>query len=207
MLRKYIVPIVALVIIITLFVMYRGQNRLNRKTLQSNYSLVSQLNELRQKDQQLRQGMEQIQQARQQAPQLQGTFVDRKKYFRQNWKNYIHVSLNDYKTGFLGGVKDIRVIVYNDSVFPLDNVLAVLRYYRANGKLFKTENININNIAGKSSKSAEAPDSRRGLKITLQLQRITSQQMNFCWSADKKVAPGDQDPYQCATTANGHYNE
>jgi hypothetical protein len=197
MIRKYIIPAISIVVIITLFVMYRDQHKLYQKTLQANYSLVTQLNELRQKDQQIQQGMQQMQEAQQIAPQLKGTFIDQKKYFRQNWQNYIHVSLNDYKTSLLGGVRDVKVIVNNDTEFALDNVTALVQYYRANGKLFKTEHISINNIPAKSSKNMAAPDSRRGMSIKLQLQRITSQDMNFCWAADKKISPGTDDPYQC----------
>jgi hypothetical protein len=203
MLRKYVLPAIALLVIITLFVLYRGQHRLYRKTLQANYTLVTRLNELRQKDQQMEQGMQQIQQANQDAPALHATFIDRRKYYRQNWENYIHVSLNDYKTGFLGGVKDVRVTVSNGTEFPLDNVTAQLSYYRATGKLFKTEQVSLLNVAAGASKSVRAPDSRKGMKVSLRLERITSQQMNFCWSASRKPAPGDEDPWECASTGDG----
>lgn len=139
-----------------------------------------------------------MQQAKEDAPALKGTFVDRKKYFHQNWKNYIHVSLNDYKTGLLGGVKGIKVIANNDTEFPIDNIVVQVAYYRSNGKVFKTEQITLNDLKAKSSKSVTAPDSRRGMSLKLSLERITSQEMNFCWSAAKKVSPGDNDPYQCA---------
>lgn len=201
MLRKYVIPVVGIILLITLFVMYSTQHRLYRKTLQANYSLLAHLRELEQQDQQVTQGMQQIQRAQTDAPELKGTFIDQKKYYRQNWKNYIHVSLNNYKTGFLGGVKDIQVKVDNDTEFSLDNLLVLVQYYRANGKLFKTEPVNLNSVKAKSSISAPAPDSRRGMSVKIALQRITSQEMNFCWSADKKASPGNDDPYQCAPAA------
>jgi hypothetical protein len=196
-LRKSIPLIVAIVIIIILWIMYQNQHRLYLQTRQANYNLVTKMNELRQKDERIQQGMQQIQNTQALAPQLKGTFIDRKKYFRQNWQNYIHVSLNNYKTGFLGGMKDIKVTVNNDTEFPLDNVMVSLLYFRANGKLFKKGQLSIDNIQPKSSKEITAPDSRRGMKITVKFQRITSQEMNFCWSVDKKAMPGDNDPYQC----------
>lgn len=199
MLKKYILPAIAIILIFTLWIMYRNQHRLYQKTLQANYSLVTQMNEIRQKDEQLKQGIQQIQQAREDAPMLKGTFIDRRKYFRQNWANYIHVSLNDYKTGLLGGVKDIKAIVSNDTEFPLDNVVVKVEYFRSNGKLFKTEQITLSNIKAKTSKSVSAPESRRGMSLKIKLERITSQGMNFCWSSTKKVEPGNNDPYQCAS--------
>lgn len=203
MFRKYLIPAVAVLLIITLFVMYRNQHRLYRKTLQSNYSLVTRLNELREKERQMEQGMEQIRQATQDAPPLHATFIDRKKYYRQNWKNYIHVSLNDYKTGFLGGVKDVEVSVDNGTEFKLDNVTARLSYYRAGGSLFKTEDVSLTDIAPGSSKSVHAAGSRKGMKVTVRPERITSQGMNFCWSSSRKPAPGNNDPWQCAPTGDG----
>lgn len=200
MVKKYIIPAIAVIIILTLWIMYRNQHRLYQKTLQANYTLVSQMNAMRQKDEQLTQGIRQIQQAQEDAPMLKGTFIDRKKYFRQNWKNYIHVSLNNYNTGLLGGVKNIKMIATNDTEFPLDNVVVLLQYFRSNGKLFKTEKITLDNIKAKSSKSVSAPDSRRGMSLKLKLERITSQGMNFCWSSAKKAAPGNNDPYQCVSS-------
>lgn len=197
MYKKYIIPAIAIIIIITLFVMYRNQYKLHKEALQANYSLNAHLRELQQRNQQMSQAIQQMQRAQAAAPLLKATFVDREKYFRQNWKNYIHVSLNNYKTGFLGGIHDLKVAVSNNTEFLLDNVVVNLRYYRASGKLFKTEKISIGHIKAKSSKQIAAPESRKGMKVTLSLQSMTSQEMNFCWSADKKVAPGNDDPYQC----------
>lgn len=197
MLKKYLIPAAAVILIITLFVMYRTQHRLYKKTLQANYSLAAHIRELQQANQQVTQGIEQIQQSQVHDAQVRGNFVDQRKYYREHWQNYIHISLNDYKTGLLGGVHGIKVLVSNDTEFPLDNVVASIQYYRANGKLFKTEQVAVNNVKAKSSASASAPDSRKGMSVKLVLARITSQQMNFCWSKDKTAAPGERDPYAC----------
>lgn len=199
MVRKYILPAIAIAIMITLFVMYRNQHKLYQKTLQANYSLNTHLRELEQKNQQITQAIQQMQQAEAAAPLLKATFVDQRKYYRQNWKNYIHVSLNNYKTGFLGGIHHLKVKVNNDTEFSLDHVVVLLKYYRSNDKLFKTEKVSIGPVKAKSSQNVSAPESRKGMKVKLQLERITSQKMNFCWSAGKKAAPGDNDPYQCVT--------
>lgn len=197
MLKRNILLIIAIIIIVVLWAKYRSEHKLYKQTLQANYNLVTKMNELRQKDQQMEQGMQQMQNTQALAPQLKGTFIDRKKYFRQNWQNYIHVSLNNYKTGFLGGLKDIKVTVNNDTEFPLENVMVSLQYFRANGKLFKRNDVSIDNIPPKSSKEIAAPDSRKGMKITATFKRITSQEMNFCYAANKKTEPGNNDPYQC----------
>lgn len=200
--KKYFLPLVAIILIIVFWTMYRTQRKLYKQTLQANYNLVTKMNELRQKDERIQQGMQQIQNTQALEPQLKGTFIDRKKYFRQNWENYIHLSLNNYKTGLLGGLKNIQVTVNNDTEFPLDNVTVILEYFKADGRLFKKNIVNVNNIPPKNSREIAAPDSRRGMKITAQFERITSQAMNFCWYLNKKVEPGDNDPYQCVSTKN-----
>lgn len=201
MVKKYIIPGIAIILIITFFVMYRNEHRLYQKTLQANYSLSTHLRELQDKNQQVTQGIQQIQQSVEHNAQIKGSFVDQRKYYRQHWQNYIHVSLNNYKTGLLGGIHGVKVVVTNDSEFPLDNVVASVQYFRANGKLFKTERVGVDNVKEKSTASVSAPDSRKGMSVKLVLNRITSQQMNFCWSQDKKAIPGDMDPYACVPDA------
>lgn len=198
--KKYIFPAVAIIVIILLLTMYRAEHKLYKQTLQANYNLVTRMNELQQKDERIQQGMQQIQNTQALGSQLKGTFIDRKKYFRQNWKSYIHVSLNNYKTGLLGGLKNIKVIINNDTEFPIDNATVLLQYFKSNGQLFKRNLVSLNNIQPKTSQEINAPDSRRGMKISVQFEQITSQEMNFCWNVNKKAEPGNDDPYQCVPT-------
>ena len=131
----------------------------------------------------------------------QGTFVDRRVYFRKNWQQFIAVTTSDYKTGFLGGIKDLKVIVRNQTEYPLDNVVVSVQYTRGNGDVFKTEEYTINNVPAKGTQSVAAADSRKGQKVAIKIISVTSQEMNFCWSVTKTAAPGNTDPYQC-TPAN-----
>jgi len=195
--RKYIFHIIAVVLILGLFSLYRAQHSLYEKTKQINRDLVQQLKGLQEKNQQVSQAVQQITSRQDEQEFGQATFIDRKKYFRMNWKNYIHVSVNDYKTGFLGGIHGLKVTVTNDTEYDLDNVVVSLKYKRAKGEVFKTEQVAFDKIPAKKSAAVEAPDSRKGMSVDIALQRITSQEMNFCWSVDKKAAPGNNDPYQC----------
>jgi hypothetical protein len=129
--------------------------------------------------------------------QAQVQFVDRREYFRRNWKQYISVNTGDYKTGFLGGIKDLQITVRNQTEYPLDNAVVAVQYLRNNGNVFKTEQYTVHNIPEKGAQSVQASNSRKGSKINIVLVSVTSQPMNFCWSKDKRVAPGDQDPWAC----------
>jgi hypothetical protein len=127
----------------------------------------------------------------------EGTFVERRTYYRRNWKQFIAVTTSDYRTGFLGGIKNLHIIVRNQSEYSLDNVVVEVQYMRGNGEVFKTEEYTINDVPAKGTKSVQASSSRKGQKVELRLLSITSQPMNFCWSANKPAAPGNPDPYLC----------
>ncbi|WP_343701159.1 hypothetical protein [Chitinophaga sp.] len=129
--------------------------------------------------------------------QAQAQFVDRREYYRRNWKQYISVNTGDYKTGFLGGIKDLKITVRNQTEYPLDNAVVAVQYLRGNGNVFKTEQYTVHNIPEKGTGSVQASNSRKGTKVNIVLVSVTSQPMNFCWSKDKRVAPGDQDPFAC----------
>lgn len=129
--------------------------------------------------------------------QVQGQFVDRREYFRKNWKQYISVNTGDYKTGFLGGIKDLKITVRNQTEYPLDNAVVRVEYLKGNGNVFKTEQYTVSNIPEKGTQSVQASNSRKGMKVNIKLLSVTSQPLNFCWSVDKKAAPGNPDPWAC----------
>ncbi|RPE12852.1 hypothetical protein EGT74_04730 [Chitinophaga lutea] len=133
--------------------------------------------------------------------QAQAQFIDRREYFRRNWKQYISVNTGDYKTGFLGGIKDLRITVRNQTEYPLDNAVVQVQYLRGNGGVFKTEQYTVHNIPEKGALSVQASNSRKGTKVNISLLSVTSQPMNFCWSRDKRAAPGDADPWACVPAA------
>ncbi|WP_343668504.1 hypothetical protein [Chitinophaga sp.] len=127
----------------------------------------------------------------------QGQFVDPRIYYRKNWKQFIAVTNSDYRTGFLGGIKDLDVIVKNQTEFVIDNVIVSVEYLRGNGDVFKTEQYTISDIGAKGTKSVRAADSRKGQKVVVRLVSVTSQSMNFCWAVNKVVDPVNADPYKC----------
>lgn len=198
MIKKFIIPVIFLAAAIILFVMYRRQHQLYVEKTQLISQLTTEINQLQNQNTALQQSIRKMQQARAASELLQPTFIDQQKYYRQNWKNYIRLSVNDYQTGFLGGINNIKIKISNQTDYAIDEVTAIVRYFRANGQLFKTENIRFGNIPPQKSRRITAPDSRRGMSIKAHITRITSRSMNFCWWEGKKVTAGNDDPYRCA---------
>ncbi|MGX5820818.1 hypothetical protein ACWKWU_21660 [Chitinophaga lutea] len=133
--------------------------------------------------------------------EAQAQFIDRREYFRRNWKQYISVNTGDYRTGFLGGIRDLEVTVRNQTEYPIDNAVVEVQYLRGNGNVFKTDRYTVHNIAEKGAQSVPAAASRKGTKVRIELVSVTSQAMNFCWSRDKRPALNDPDPWACVPKA------
>ncbi|MGE7773907.1 hypothetical protein ACQKLP_04250 [Chitinophaga sp. NPDC101104] len=172
-----------------------------RKLLRVNAGLIRENQELKDRLTLSNRTTQQIADRKDMQLQMQATFVDRREYFRRNWKQYITLHTGDYKTGFLGGIRNLEITLRNQTEYPLDNAVVIVEYLRGNGAVFKSEPYTIHNIPEKGSRTIQASNSRKGTKVNIRLVSVTSQPMNFCWSADKRVAPGDEDPWACVPRA------
>lgn len=91
-------------------------------------------------------------------------------------KKMVSLEANDYQVGLLGGIKNLRMLVVNNSAFILDKVKFELQYLKPNGEVVKTENMILKSIAPKSSKSMAIPSNKRGVKVTYHITSIQSKQ-------------------------------
>lgn len=195
--RSAVFLIVFIFIVIFFVLSYSRQQKRVRQVLNQNERLLNENRDLRRSLEVNSQTVQQITDRREVQQRTQGTFVERRTYYRRNWKQFIAVNTSDYRTGFLGGIKDLKIIVRNQTEYPLDNIVVSVKYMKGNGDVFKTEEYTINDVPAKGFKSMNASGSRKGQKVELKLQSITSQSMNFCWAANKPVAEGNPDPYLC----------
>lgn len=199
--RRFLLSaILGFLLIVVSLSAYRDRKRA-RTILHENERLIGENRDLRNSLTLSHRTAQQIADRKDMQQMTQAQFVDRREYFRRNWKQYISVNNGDYKTGFLGGIKNLRVQVRNQTEYTLDNAVVSVQYLRNNGDVFKTEQYTVHNIPAKGVQSVTASDSRKGSKVNIRLVSITSQPMNFCWSADKKAAPGDPDPFACVPVA------
>ncbi|SHM12762.1 hypothetical protein [Chitinophaga sp. CF418] len=189
--------VVIIFLIIFLVLSYSRQQSRVKQVLSENERLINENRDLRHSLDVNSQTARQIADRSEIRVRSEGQFVERRTYYRRNWKQFIAVTTSDYRTGFLGGIKDLQIIVRNQSEYPLDNVVVSVEYMRGNGDVFKTEEYTINDVPAKGTKSVQASSSRKGQKVELRLLSITSQPMNFCWSANKPAPPGNPDPYLC----------
>src|SRR5690606_25882465 len=114
---------------------FRQQQRV-RKILNQNERLLNENRDLQRSLKAVSGTAQQIAGRKEQQQRLQGKFVERRAYYRRNWQQFIAVSTNDYRTGFLGGIRNLELIVRNQTEYPLDNVVVTVQYLRSNGEAF-----------------------------------------------------------------------
>ncbi len=199
--RNYIIPLILSTLTIILALGYCRQQTQVRKVLTENQRLWNENRDLRKTLEQYNSVSHQITDRQAVQQRVAGQFVERRAYYRRNWQQFISVGASDYRTGFLGGIKGLSIIVRNQTEYPIDNVVVTVQYMRNNDDVFKTEQYTINNIPEKGERSIAASNSRKGSKVNLQLVSITSQAMNFCWAADKPAPAGNPDPFECVPSA------
>lgn len=104
---------------------------------------------------------------------------DAKVLAKNNLRNLVTVSVNDYHKGLFGGLSDIQLKVNNRSAFTIDEVIVELQYMLAGSKLYKTENLNFQNIAPSSALILEAPKSTRGVKLEYRILSVRSKDLGL----------------------------
>lgn len=128
------------------------------------------------------------------AEKVQIQKVDTAGKVRNNWSNFIKASPNNFKHYTkLGGIHKLKAIVRNDSGFPLDTVKLAVNYIRR-GATFKTEFVTLVNVPKHGELAVDAPNSKSGTEVTLDIREISSQKMKFYYSAELP-AEGKEDPY------------
>jgi hypothetical protein len=113
---------------------------------------------------------------------------------RNRWPNYI--SLGAINPNYKGeGVEAFDVPVYNGTNAMLDKVTIRVEYLKKKEKkIYKTENITVNNIPARTTLNARAPESKKGEKVNVIITSITSRKLHFCYPVNNGNAA---DPYYC----------
>ncbi|MEN9511211.1 MAG: hypothetical protein RLZZ370_1030, partial [Bacteroidota bacterium] len=121
----------------------------------------------------------------------------KQKEARQNWTSFLTAEVDSYTPVSLGGFTDIRVAVRNAGAYPIDVVEVQVSYWTANNYLFKSETVQLNNIASGNTGFAYPPDSQRGSRLTAEIVRVTARAFQFCYDGYATGGQAD-DPYRCS---------
>lgn len=119
---------------------------------------------------------------------------DKAKTTRQRWRKLIAAANSNYGIGFLGGIKDLSVIISNRTDYPIDQAIAKITYIKANGSVWKTKLVTITNIPAHDSKEQPVEDVGRGKKVKVSIYKILSRKMKFNYTEGQKIT-NPEDPY------------
>lgn len=84
----------------------------------------------------------------------------------------VTVLSNNYKRVPFGGIRDLRLTVYNRSDDPLEKVIVELKYMKPGDQVLKTQWIEFPAIDAKSSATLRMPDTNRGIDVTYQISSV-----------------------------------
>ncbi|MDQ6610166.1 MAG: DUF4339 domain-containing protein [Bacteroidota bacterium] len=120
--------------------------------------------------------------------------VDKEKDARLHWNKLFTAANSSYGIGFLGGIKDLKIIITNLSNYPVEEAVAKITYIKASGGIWKTKLVSIYNVPAHDVKEQMVPDVARGKKVTVRLEKVVSKKLKFSYTVGKKISnPGD--PY------------
>lgn len=101
---------------------------------------------------------------------------------RKNWPALIIPQISRYKPGILGGISDVKIRVYNNMDFDVDQVVVRIDYILENKRHYKSEYVFVGNIpANGNSEEVEAPGSDRGMTFTTTISKIYCERICLQW--------------------------
>lgn len=105
-------------------------------------------------------------------------------YFKDNWSYYVACGHSQYIVKKLGGISGLSVVGINKSDFSLDRMVVRVDYIQQNGRIYKTELVDVGTVYPHSQRSAPAPNSERGKSVIVSVSLVESSQIGFFYSAN-----------------------
>jgi len=102
----------------------------------------------------------------------------KKKKIRENLGEYVKLSMNNYKQKILGGIKNLRVTITNNSDYPIKNINVDVKVYKMNDKLYTTKYLNFKNIPANGQQVLSVPETAFGTYVRCQVTKINAPALN-----------------------------
>lgn len=115
--------------------------------------------------------------------------------YRNNVLDYLKWDFN-YNSAALGGINEVKVYFTNSFPYKLDYVRFSLKYIKANGELYKQEDLIFEKVKSNETVLGIGANSSRGTVCRIELQEVRANALNLCYSPTK-YTPNDLDPFKC----------
>jgi hypothetical protein len=99
---------------------------------------------------------------------------DNKLRIKNNIRSYVTVSRSGFTYSNLGGISNLSIIVSNSCGYMLDNVRVKVSYIKADGEVWKNEDVDFTYLSPYTQQTLKAPDSERGTTVQYEILSIKS---------------------------------
>jgi hypothetical protein len=93
---------------------------------------------------------------------------------KENLLKLVSVTPNEYKTGLLGGISNLKFEINNNSLVTLQRVSVEIKYLGPEKKIVRTQTVFFENIAPGEQTTIDVPKSNRGVSIEYAITDIKS---------------------------------
>jgi hypothetical protein len=105
--------------------------------------------------------------------------VPSKEIAKKNLIQQIQIRNNKYKTGILGGISGLELVLVNKSGYPLDKVVVEVNYLGPEKRVVKTQTVYFENIHPGEESTLEVPKSNRGVAIQYSIKQVNSRELDL----------------------------
>lgn len=92
----------------------------------------------------------------------------------RNLSELVKVIPNDYKTGLLGGINNLKLTLNNKSLVPLRKVEVQIDYLGPESRVVKSQTVFFENVAPGGDPVIDVPKSNRGVKVNCTVKKIST---------------------------------
>ena len=113
---------------------------------------------------------------------------------RRQWAKFITAEHSNYGYGVLGGINNLSVLFSNHTDYPLEEVRVRITIIKANGEIWKKQELSMYNLKPHSEASQMVPRMKRGKTVQVKIIKVRSSKMQLDYVINK---PGlnASDPY------------
>ncbi len=86
------------------------------------------------------------------------------------------ITIHKYRTGFLGGISDLKISVANKSKMKIDRIKVLIEYLTPENKVVKTQSIDFENLSPGDSKTLEVPRTGRGSSVKCSIVSVRNEE-------------------------------
>jgi len=91
-----------------------------------------------------------------------------------NLMQLVKVNTNDYKTGLLGGINNLKITLFNKSLITLKKVEVQIDYLGPENRVVKTQSVYFENVGPGADLLLDVPKSNRGVKVNCIVKKIST---------------------------------